>query len=384
MTEQLPPNEQSAAIPRQPDGNALILHFNGGIRAGQIDKDVWKLDPFLAGGKPVIKGPFSRAQLQAFSAKHKLIGIAFESMGWTKGSYHSSWTPINPKRENHFLGPADLWRNISSNITRGRTDEKLRGMVDPNHEKVAALLDDRAESERLAQSISLSLRSVDISIGQVADFYHEQLVDCMALGALNGRRRATSHDQTLYAHVHSFFMHLGAARDYLAAFAAASLGKDPEKLDSLGRLTEMIRSQHFETSPILQLIRSKGYLAPSATNAHRWEASGWLRDMGIMRNQYVHKRPYGEMFHERMGHARAIDSEHGVYRYFRPIVIDNNADQDLLDVISNHYREATALFQDAAQVSGFNTAILSITDKDIISLKVDRVRGTTTTTDANE
>jgi hypothetical protein len=371
MNDQPKRDVQSAPIPRQPDGSGFILHFTGGVRAGQIDKEVWKIEPFLVDGKPVVKGPFSTAALQTFSAKHKLSGIAFESMGWTSGSYHSSWTPINPKRKNHFLRPSDLWRNISSNITRGRTDEKLRSMVDPTHEKLAALLDDRADVERLAQSISLSLRSVDISIGQIAEFYHEQLVNCMASGAWNGQSRATSLDQTLYAHVHSFFMHLGAARDYLAAFAAAGLGKDPEKIDSLPRLTEVIRSQHFESSPILDLMRSKGFLAPSATNGSRWETTGWLREMSVMRNQYVHKRPYGEMFYERMGHARVVDGEQGVYRYFRPIVIDNKADWDLLDVISDHYREATVLFQDAAQASGFDAAILSITDKDIISLKMD-------------
>jgi hypothetical protein len=374
MNDQPNQDVQSAAIPQQPDGSGFILHFTGGVRAGQIDKDVWKIDPFLADGRPVIKGPFSTAALQAFSAKHKLSGIAFESMGWTNGSYHSSWTPINPTRKNHFLGPADLWRNISSNITRGRTDEKLRAMVDPTHEKLAALLDDRADAERLAQSISLSLRSVDISIGQIAKFYHEQLVDSIASGALNGQRRATSLDQTLYAHVHSFFMHLGAARDYLAAFAGVSLGKDTAKIDSLARLTEIIRCSHFGSSSILQLLRSKGFLAASSTNENRWEASGWLRDMSIMRNQYVHKRPYGEMFFERMGHARVVDAEQGVYRYFRPIVIDKNADRDLLDVISDHYREATVLFEDAAQASGFDAAILSITDKEIISLEMDPKR----------
>jgi hypothetical protein len=361
---------QSAPIPRQPDGSGFILHFTGGVRAGQIDKGIWKIEPFLVDGKPVVKGPFPTAVLQAFSVKHKLSSIAFESMGWTNGSYHSSWAPINPKRKNHFLGPADLWRNISSNITRGRTDEKLRGMIDPTHEKLAALLDDRADAERLAQSISLNLRSVDISIGQIVEFYHEQLVDCMASGALNGQRRATSLDQTLYAHVHSFFMHLGAARDYLAAFTAVGLGKDPGKTDSVARLTEIIRSQHFGSSPILQLMQSKGFLAPSPTNGNRWETAGWLREMSIMRNQYVHKQPYGEMFHERMGHARVIDTQHGVYRYFRPIMIDSNADQDLLDVVSHHYREATVLFQDAAEASGFDVAIQSMTDKDIISLKI--------------
>src|SRR5450756_247163 len=134
MNDQLGSHERSVAIPRQPDGNGFILHFSGGVRARKIEKDVWRIDPILEDGKPVIKAGISTAQLQAFSGQHKLVGIAFENMGWTNGSYHSSWTPINPNRKDHFLGPADLWSNISSNITRGRTDEELRGMADPTHE----------------------------------------------------------------------------------------------------------------------------------------------------------------------------------------------------------------------------------------------------------
>lgn len=361
---------KTAEVPRQRDGSAFILHCGGGFRAGQIDKDLWKIVPILVDGRPCVKWPLTRQQLQKFTSQYKLSGIAFESMGWTNGTYHSIWTPINPGRDNHFLGPADLWRNIASNITKSRTDVDLRNMVDPSRDKVATLLDSRADVERLAQSISLSLRSVDISIGQIVDFYHEQLVDLMALGSLKGQRRSTSLDQTLYAHVHSFFMHLGAARDYLAAFMASAVGKDSARIDSLARLTEVLRSQHFGQSPILQLMRARGYLMPKPSNGHRWTAAGWLEEIGDLRNHFIHKRPYGERFFERAGYAYAIDVDQGVYRYFRPVVLDKNADRDLLDVLANHYRHATAFFQDAAHASGLNSAVMSITDKDIISSRI--------------
>jgi hypothetical protein len=245
-------------------------------------------------------------------------------------------------------------------------------MSEPAHDKIAALLDDRTEPERLAQSISLSLRSADISIEQIAEYYHEQLVDSMASGSLSGQRRASTLDQTLFAHVHSFFMHLGAARDYLAAFIATGLGKDPVKVDSLGRLVKILRSPHFAASPILQLMRSRGFLAPSAAGAHKWEVSGWLQIVTSLRNEFVHMRPYGSKSLERMGYAVAVNIEQGIYRYTRPIVINGDADNDLLDVVTSHYRYATAFFQDAANIAGQDTSILSLTDKDIISLQMTK------------
>jgi hypothetical protein len=372
MNDPIGDEERISPIPRQPDGNAFLIHCTGGLRSGQIGKDAWKIEPVLHGGKPCARGVFSRPQLQAFIARHGFIGIAFQNLGWTDGSFHSSWTPINPTKANHFLGPADIWRNISSNLTRERTDAHLRGMTKPNREEIAALLDNRTAAERLAQSISLSLRSADISIGQIVDFYQEQLVDLMFSGLLTGQRRSTSLNQTLFAHVHSFFMHIGSARDYLAAFLAASLGKDPEKIDSLVRLKEVLRTENFDASPILQLMRTRGFLTQSAAKAAGWEVSGWLREVSDLRNQFVHKRPYGQMYLEKSGSLRLVDVQLGVYRYFRPIIIGENAHSDLLDVVSGHYRQSVMLFEDAAHASGLDSSILSITDKDIISFELGR------------
>lgn len=361
-------SETSKPIPRQTDASAFLLHFTGGLRAGQIDQNKWRVDPILQDGQPVSKFPLSTEQLQAFASQNKFLSIGFESINWTNGTYHSTWTPINPTKKNHALGPADIWRNISSNLTHARADKDLRGMTKPTREEITALLDNRTDAERLAQSISLSLRSVDISVNEVADFYNEQLVNLMVSGTLNGRRHSSSRDQTLYAYVHSFFLHLGAARDYLAAFIASELGRDPSRVDSLARLARVITEDDFKSSKILQLMKSEGFLTPAATG-QGWHVVGWLGDMSKLRNQHVHKRPYGLMHDEKMGHARVINEQKGLYRYFRPIVLEDRADQDLMDVLSIHYRHSIVFFFNAAQVSGFNPAIPSISDKDIISFQ---------------
>lgn len=122
-------------------------------------------------------------------------------------------------------GPADLWSSVANNIAQIRTADDLAAMPQPNLKQIAALFDNRTEAERLASSISLSLRNMDISVEQIAEFYNEQLVNHMALGKLTGELLSSTLDQALFAHVHSFFVHPGAARDYLAAFCALRLGK---------------------------------------------------------------------------------------------------------------------------------------------------------------
>ena len=131
--------------------------------------------------------------------------IAFQRHGWLRGEHHSSWSPIIPGRKNHMQSPADLWSNIANNLAGNRSDAKLGDAVALTFEQICAILDNRTDEEELALSISLSLRNMDISVEQVAEFYHEQLVDLMAAGFTEGRHAGTSEDQTQFSHVHSFF-----------------------------------------------------------------------------------------------------------------------------------------------------------------------------------
>lgn len=71
-----------------------------------------------------------------------------------------------------------------------------------------------------------------------------------------------------------------------------------------------------------------------------------------------------------MGYVEAVDREAGVYRYIRPIVVDES-ERDVQDVITRHYREMTGLCYETAQVSGDDLAIFTLTDDDIISVDLD-------------
>lgn len=206
---------------------------------------------------------------------------------------------------------------------------------------------------------------MDISVEQVAEFYHEQLVDLMAAGFTEGRHAGTSEDQTLFSHVHFFFLHLGATRDYLAALIAARLGKDSKKLDSMGRLVDALRSEDFGMDALLDLLAARNFIEPDPTKPTRRRMSGWLRDASALRNHFIHSRPYGSRYFERFGRIVPVAPKVGLYRYMRPVVIDDNADADALNVIAYHYKRATDLFYSLAEASGRDISMLRLTDKDI-------------------
>lgn len=364
------PSHQTKKVPRQSDGDGFFQIYSGGMRAAEAADNAWFIEPVLDGEGPSAKGVMLPRQVQAFFGQYAFTFIAFHRMGWFNGDYHSLWSPFIPGQANHFQGPADLWSNVASNISRARTADDIAKLVQPTREQIAALLDDRGEAERLARSISLSLRNMDISVEQIAEFYNEQLVNHMAAGRLKGERSTKTLDQILYAHVHSFFMHLGAARDYLAALCALRIGKDPQKVDSFARLVETVRQEHFDRDPMLGLLRTRGYFKVKSPVSSKFEAAGWMADVTELRNEFMHRRPYGDRFAERMGYAEAVDREAGVYRYIRPIVVDGS-ERDVQDVITRHYREMTGLCYEAARMSGYNLAILTLTDDDIISVDLD-------------
>ncbi|MCV3243466.1 hypothetical protein [Mesorhizobium sp. ZC-5] len=362
--------QQTRRVTRQSDGDAFYQIYSGGMRAAEASDNAWHIEPVLDGGHPCAKGFMPTAMMQGFFRQQAFTFIAFHRIGWFKGNYHSSWCPFIPGQTNHLQGPADLWSNVAGNISRARTAGDLAAMAQPTREQIAARLDNRTEAERLASSISLSLRNMDISVEQIAEFYNEQLVNHMASDSLEGKRSSSTLDETLFAHVHSFFMHLGAARDYLAALCALRIGKDPQKVDSFARLAEAVRPEHFAADDLLQLLQARGYFRQKPTSSVKFESAGWMEEVTDLRNEFMHRRPYGDRFIERMGFAQPIDREAGLYRYVRPILL-KNAEDDVQNVILRHYREMTALCHAAAATSGNDLSILTLTDAEIISVEFE-------------
>lgn len=358
---------QIIPLPRPSDDDGLFLYFTGGLRAAKLNEGDWQIVPVLANGRPCATGPLTKEQLQALARKNKFQAVAFNRFSWTDGEYGSIFSPIIPGRQNHFEGPSQLWSNIARNIYRSRTKEVFEKAEHPEEQQIDKVFDDKSPDEALARYISLSLRSMDISVEQIAEFYFEQLVNDMAAGRTAGEKVANTSSQSLYAHVHSFFTQLGSARDYLAALIAYRLGFDPKKIDSLARLLNEIRQTHPPRDVLLSFLVSTGNIRPDPKKNTRLTASGWLREAGIIRDTLVHKRPYGSKSSERSGWIIPTEKETGLFRYFRPFELGGDAGQDLFDVLNHHYAKCTDLMYQAAIVSGYDNTMMHITDDDIIN-----------------
>lgn len=358
-------------IPRQKDGESLYIHYNGGIRAARIPNDRWVLEPVRVQDRPASFGNFSRSDLGEIGQQFGLTPLAFQHSGWNKGSYYTRWIPIIPGKTNHMIGAADLWRNISNRISERRVNPRLSQLINASDEQIAQIIDDQQDDEKLPQFIALSLRGMDISVEEISAFYYEQLVDLMATNNLNGERVSSTQDQLLYTHVHSFFLHAGAARDYLAAFIAMRVGEDPAKADSLASLCRKLRARHFNGDSMLNTLVVRGVVKESQQRG-QWETGGWMKELSELRNIFTHRRPYGSLFAEKSGTILSLSEKRQLYRYRRPI--QTQTGEDVFDLIVKQYRRMIELFYDLAKVSGLNSDITVITDDDVIEFRSPKDR----------
>ncbi|HLP66408.1 MAG TPA: hypothetical protein VK181_02695 [Rhizobium sp.] len=369
MEEQIAPSLDGQPLrwlPRFKDGESFYLHFSGGIRTARIQDDRWAFEPVFAQGQAASYGNFSKSDIWKMGRFFGVTPIAFEHSGWNNGSYYSNWIPIVPGQSNHMIGAAGLWRNISSRIGDERRGPRLDALSNPSQEDIAAIIDDQQPDERLAQFIALSLRGMDISVEEIAAFYHEQLVDMMATGRLNGERVSGTLNQALNTHVHSFFMHAGAARDYLGSFIALRIGENPAKVDSFKSLCKKLRTRHLDADPLLAALIARGLIKESQQKG-QWETGGWMWELTELRNTFTHRRPYGSRFAEHSGIAVPLSPAGQFFRYRQ--AFQTQAGEDVLDLVVRQYKRVIELFHHLAKISGFGSEMMVITDDDIINVR---------------
>ncbi|MHC2574686.1 hypothetical protein [Rhizobium leguminosarum] len=364
-------HDMMQALRREDDGQTFLMAWTGGVKAAQLDQDRWRLLPVLHDRRPHVNGFYTQSELARFLGERGLRFVAFQQINWISGSYLSHWAPRIPGEQNYSLSPSDLWSNVARHLQDARMRPRRGEIQGLTAEEFEEIIDDASEAERLAQLISLSLRNLDTSVEHVASFYHDELINQMADGNIEGRRSSSMRDQYLYEHVHSFFLHLGAVRDYLAAFIADQIGKDSHAVDSMARLIDVIRARDIESSALLKIVQSSAYITPKDPPSTKWKASGWLDTATDLRNEFVHRRTYGQRSAERMGSLRAADREAGVFRYFRPIALETS-DRDVFDVIVEHYEKVSELLYRCAKASGHNSSIPQLDPNDVISVQVTR------------
>lgn len=137
-----------------------------------------------------------------------------------------------------------------------------------------------------AKSLSVSLKLAGLRLRDISRKYHDQLRWALRARKRSGAWFSNAALLELYADCHSLASELSSARDHLARLAAIHAGA-PDNIDSLARLEgwlgrEINRSR--TNQPIVALM-----LSASGTK----EEPGWLRRLGVMRNEMLHTLPMG-------------------------------------------------------------------------------------------
>ena len=359
---------------RQPDSKSFYLHCTGGIRAAKSHQELWQIEPAQIEGNPAFAGFLSLQELQGLVSELKLVPIAYESSNWTGGRYKSNWHPILPQRKNHLVSPSDLWSNIASNQLSARISQVELPASGLGIQDIHMLVDEKGTAESTAYAIALSLRSLDHCIEKIADYYNEQLVNLTSLGKQHSQTIEISHDHFLFAQVHSFYLHLGSARDYLAAYVASKLGMSTTKIDSMKKLLDKLPGDILDAHPILNLLATNGYIVygDPKDGKYKWEQSGWLSEATDLRNELVHRQPYGSKLSETLSKVIPLNTDVVQFRYFRSLRQKQGRETDLLDETTRHYLKCMDLFLCAAQVSEDNTSMPVITDEHVISINLSK------------
>lgn len=347
-------------IPIQPDGDANYLHFTGGLRGCEVAENRWAFEPILDKGSLVTKGVLSKSELKLLVQAIGLRPIAFNHVDWWKGAYHSTWRPIVPGRAKLSTAASDYWAQIVS----GGSKDKWRA-ADLDHkistrEELERLFDSKGAEESIAQSISISLRNMDISIEYISDFYNEHLARLLLeKKILDDGILKSSLDHLLLAHVHSFFTQLGSARDYVAKLISFRLGLDWVRVDSMGKLIRRLKSSDVEKDKILLLMVSRGLIKIGCVAGQEVRLTGWLKDASELRDRFVHRQPYGFRLRESGGSLRKPSEYYEIYKYHRPLVMSSNEEVDILDTVAEYYMNFDELLFDIGLATGYSSEELS-------------------------
>lgn len=350
------------------DHQSFILNFTGGIKAWQRDANSWSFGPVIYKGEPVMAGMLSMTLLQSAMKQMGLLPVVMEHVVCMDGNSTTMLRSVHPVKHDVPLAAADIWRTISGNITDARIKKFRSEHPGASSKEIMEVKEKYTPEENYSDYISDSLRSMDICIGAICTYYHEQLISFLRDGRKVGVRSSNIADLPFIANVHSFFVHLGATKDYLATLIAIRCGL-PKSIDAMNRLVDKLKWENLPDDAMVKYLVGNGVLSQKE-GSEKSKLSGWLNDVSNIRNELVHKRPYGSHEDEKMGYIRATVGLDDHYRFWKPLHINGNSEQDTLDFISDVYHKTTRLFGDLALASGQDAQIPTLTDKDILELKV--------------
>ncbi len=358
------PITRFATIEFDGDHEVTTVHFSGGVKAWTGGNDEWFFGPILHRGKPALAGVLRQSELRSEISQMKLVPIVYERRTSIDGATSVMWKTADPIKVGDHLTATDVWGTISTNLKQSRLDRFLERSPNASREEIVSVLGRSSPEERFSDYISDSLRCIDICIGAICSYYNEQLISFLVKGRRIGERSSSVADLPFIANVHSFFLHLGSARDYLAALIAHRCGLS-ETVDAMSRLIPKLSPAAISDDMILRHLLEIGYLA-TKDGSSSVKAAGWLENVSKIRNELIHKRPFGSHQDEKYGQIEAAGESEGRCKFRKPIHVNSRSTSDTLDFISEIYRNTTRLFGNLAIASGYEAKIPIINRKDII------------------
>ncbi len=340
------------------DYHSLVMNLTGGFKAWQRSQNEWSIGPIIYNDEVVMAGILSFAELRSAMSIMGLSWTVFEHRVVMSGVITKMWRSVEPVGMNSALSATDVWQTIRANSTSRRVAQFRAQFPDSSAQEILTIMEQSNADERLSEYISDSLRSMDICISSISDFYHDQLTTFLREGRAVGAKSCSVADLPFVANVHSFFVHFGAARDYLAALLAYRCGLS-QNTEAMNRLLDKLTWNNLPNDPIIQHLVKVGCFA-AKPNSTKTKLAGWLEDASNVRNELVHRRPFGSHESERYGHIQNAGGLEGHFRFFKPIHVGDGSTTDTLDYLADLYGKTTKLFGEIALISGADTAIQTL------------------------
>lgn len=321
----------------QPErAEAQFVYCSGGISCTRLQNDTWLIEPISVSHVPSRVGCFAKDELAVVLADLECFPFAFEDLHVEHGAYFSSFRAITKNRSNHFETAAGFWSNVAGNIRAGSPST-----LDAQRLKIG----------QLSSSISISFRCLDAAIGAIHRFYASRISYHVLAGKTE--LEISLPDAELFASVHSFYLHLGAARDYLGALIAMRLGLD--RLDDLTRLLDKVKFDVLKQDELGKLLISRGLIIKAEAGQKPCQA-GWLKVASALRRRFVHHQPFGFSHKEKFGRVVAATNFSGGFKYHRSFSHSPLQNVDVLDYLGDTYVDMMGLFIDLARCSGYDTS----------------------------
>lgn len=239
------------------------VHFSGGLKGAPTNQG-WALFP-VSGDREsdaiVFKAPRDHLEFATKECGLRYLGTCMKYMSGANSPSMEIWE-FGARDPQNGLGAADSWATIGHQAAKAG---------DTRYAEVASY-------------VCANLRAAGLRLRDISNGYHDQLNWALAEKRAPGTWFSNAALQDLYADFHSLASELSSARDHVATIAAMHVGA-PDRIDGLSRLEDWIEKPVNQTHAANPMVHA--LLDAIGSKA----APGWLRIMGDLRNEMLHRIP---------------------------------------------------------------------------------------------